>query len=106
MSDHVPPMSRRIMEVDVSRPYLNADEIGDLLAIVATLDTSGVRGEAGGRFGRWSGVDSPWITVSTMWNRVFLMDIETRHQNRPWPRLTAPEMADFAAFPAHRDSLA
>jgi hypothetical protein len=30
------------------------------------------------------------------------MDIETRRQNRPRPGLTAAEMADLAAFLAHR----
>lgn len=142
MWNHVPQMSRRIAALDANRPYLNADEMGDLMAFVATVDASGrpgtvrggslsigkpgdrqrgeqvvaekgclachalagqdVRGKAGGPFARWSGFDSPWITISTIWNHAFLMDIETRRQNRLWPRLTAAEMADLVAFLAHR----
>ena len=61
-----------------------------------------VSGKAGGSFDRWTGFDSPWIAVSTIWNHPFLMDIETPTQNRTWPQLIAAEMADIAAFLAHR----
>jgi mono/diheme cytochrome c family protein len=142
MWNHVPQMSGRITAVGANRPYLNADEMSDLMAFLGTVDASGrpgvvggdslsvgepgdrqrgervvaekgclachalagqdVTGKAGGSFDRWTGFDSPWIAVSTIWNHAFLMDIEARRQNRPWPRLTAAEMADIAAFLAHR----
>ena len=75
------------MRLDLSRPSPGGQD---------------VKGKGGGRLGRWSGFDSSWITISTIWNHAFLMDIKTHRQNRPWPRLTAAEMADLAAFLAHR----
>jgi mono/diheme cytochrome c family protein len=142
MWNHVPQMSQRMTTLGVNRPYLNADEMSDLIAFLGTVDASGrpgtltaeslsigelgdrrrgervvadkgclachalrggdVTGKAGGSFDRWTGFDSPWITVSTLWNHAFLMDIETRMQHRAWPRLSAAEMADLAAFLAHR----
>ena len=66
------------------------------------LEGGDVTGKPGGNFSRWAGFDSAWITVSTMWNHAFLMDIEARRQHRPWPRLSSAEMADLAAFLAHR----
>ena len=142
MWNHLPQMAQRIAATGVSRPYLNADEMSDLIAFVGTVDALGrpgsisgeslaigepgdrqrgerlvaetgclachalaggdVTGKAGGSFDRWVGFASPWITVSTMWNHAFLMDIETRRRNRPWPRLSAADMADLAAFLAHR----
>ena len=141
MWNHVPQMSRQITTLGISHPYLNADEMSDLIAFLGTVDASGrpgvvssdslsigepgdrqrgervvadkgclachalpggdVTGKVGGSFDRWTGFDSPWITVSTIWNHAFLMDIETRMQNRAWPRLTAAEMADLAAFLTH-----
>jgi hypothetical protein len=49
-----------------------------------------------------SRLQAPWIVVSTIWNHAFLMDIEARRQNRAWPRPSAGEMADLAAFLARR----
>jgi mono/diheme cytochrome c family protein len=142
MWNHVPQMAQRIATLRADRPYLNADELGDLLAFLGALDASGrlgnatgepiaigdagdrqrgervvadkgclechavaggdLRGKPGGYFGRWSGFDSPWIVVATMWNHAFLMDIEARRHNRAWPQLSPLEMADLAAFLAHR----
>jgi mono/diheme cytochrome c family protein len=142
MWNHLPQMSQRITAVGTPRPYLNADELSDLIAFLGTVDAFGrpgivsgeslsigepgdrqrgeqviaekgclachalaggnVTGKAGGSFDRWTGFDSPWITVSTIWNHAFLMDIEARRQRRAWPRLSAAEMADLAAFLAHR----
>jgi mono/diheme cytochrome c family protein len=142
MWNHVPQMAQRITTLNADRPYLNADELSDLLAFLGTLDASGhlgnatgepvaigeagdrqrgervvaakgclechalaggdLAGKAGGHFNRWSGFDSPWIVVSTMWNHAFLMDIEARRHKRAWPRLSPVEMADLAAFLSHR----
>jgi mono/diheme cytochrome c family protein len=142
MWNHVPQMTRRIAAGGANRPYLNADEMSNLMAFLGTVDASGqpgivtgeslsigepgdrqrgervvaekgclvchalaggdVTGKAGGPFNRWTGFDSPWIVVSTIWNHAFLMDIETRRQNRPWLLLSPAEMADLAAFLAHR----
>jgi hypothetical protein len=33
-----------------------------------------------------------------MWNHAFLMELDTQAQARPWPTLTATEMADLLAF--------
>ena len=60
------------------------------------------RRTVGGSLDRPVGFDTPWIVVSTMWNHTFLMELETRKQGRTWPRLSADEMADVAAFLAHR----
>ena len=142
MWNHVPQMSRRISAGGTSRPYLDADQMSNLMAFLGSVDASGrpgsvseeslatgqpgdrqrgervvvekgclachalaggdVTGKAGGSFDRWIGFDSPWIAVSTIWNHAFLMDIEARRQNQAWPQLSATEMADLAAFLAHR----
>ena len=142
MWNHVPQMAQRIMTLRADRPYLNADELSDLLAFLGALDASGhlgnatgepvaigeagdrqrgervvadkgclechalagadLTGKVGGPFSRWSGFDSPWIVISTMWNHAFLMDIEARRHKRAWPRLSPGEMADLAAFLSHR----
>jgi cytochrome c551/c552 len=60
------------------------------------------RRTVGGSLDRPVGFDTPWIVVATMWNHTFLMELETRKQGRTWPRLSAEEMADLAAFLAHR----
>jgi cytochrome c551/c552 len=60
------------------------------------------RRTAGGSLDRPVGFDTPWIVMSTMWNHTFPMELETRKQGRTWPRLSADEMADVAAFLAHR----
>lgn len=33
-----------------------------------------VTGKVGGSFDRWTGSDSPWMTVSTIWNHAFRME--------------------------------
>jgi mono/diheme cytochrome c family protein len=142
MWNHLPQMARRITALHANRPYLNADELSDLIAFLGTLDAAGrpgsvsgeslaigepgdrqrgaqvvaekgclqchvlaggdVTGKPGGSFDRWAGFDSPWIVVSTIWNHAFLTDIDTRRQKRAWPRLSADEMADLAAFLVRR----
>ena len=41
MWNHVPQMARRITALQANRPYLNADELGDLIAFLGTLDAAG-----------------------------------------------------------------
>lgn len=67
-----------------------------------SLSVDDGRRTAGGSLDRPVGFDTPWIVVSTMWNHTFLMELEARKQGRTWPRLSADEMADVAAFLTHR----
>ena len=50
MWNHVPQMARRITALQVNRPYLNADELSDLMAFLGTVDPSGRPGSVSGRF--------------------------------------------------------
>jgi mono/diheme cytochrome c family protein len=48
MWNHIPAMAQRITAQRADRPYLNADELSDVLAYLASLDASGRPGHAAG----------------------------------------------------------
>lgn len=128
MWNHLPQMSGRIWATGADRPYLTPSEMSDLIAFLSVTDggggfdgtpgdaqrgrrlvtergclachsLSGTGGAGAGSLDRLQRlVDSPWITMATMWNHAFLMEIKTETQNRSWPRLSAAEMTDLVAF--------
>jgi mono/diheme cytochrome c family protein len=55
-------------------------------------------GKVAGRLDDLKGPDSPWSVVAAMWNHAFLMYAESQAGGRPWPSLSAIEMADLVAF--------
>jgi cytochrome c551/c552 len=125
MWNHFPRMADRIRASRMATPYFTAEEMRDLVAFLSPgtaavasragdprrgeqvvtdkgclgcHSTSAPRGPRAGRLADLKGLASPWTVAAQMWNHAFLMELDTQAQARPWPTLTATEMADLLAF--------
>lgn len=123
MWNKAPGMLRAMEAQQITPPTLRPDEMADIVAylysvryfrsagrpregvLVAVnkgcLDCHGLYGERGksaSDLDRARDVDTPAGALAALWNHSFIDDPRPERERRPWPTLSATEMADLMAY--------
>jgi cytochrome c2 len=123
MWNHGPDMWAEMVDLNIPFPYLESEEMADLLAFVYQLALEDDPGDvARGRelvvskgcdschgedasvstdaipFSEMSQLDTHFSLIMLMWNHVEDMDREVRERKMDWPDFAGSELADILAF--------
>lgn len=123
MWNHLPAMLERMRDLDVARPRLDADEVGDLVAFLFTVDyfdppgdpragerlfrdkgcvlchqVRGVGGVLGPNLDAVASVGSPIVVATAMWNHGPAMAEAMRARRIARPAFTDRQLVDLLAF--------
>ena len=123
MWNKAPGMLRAMEAKQITPPTLRPDEMADIVAYLYSvryfrqsgrqregvilavnkgcLDCHGLYGERGksaSDLDRARDVDTPAGALAALWNHSFIDDPRPERERRPWPQLSAQDMADLMAY--------